>query len=60
MDLSNPPLFFDDNADRADVATRRGTAAFTRLLELAETRDSGQIRRVVRFVAAAFNGEAFP
>ena len=37
MDLSTPSLFFKDDADRADDATRRGAAAFTRLLELAET-----------------------
>jgi hypothetical protein len=29
------------------------------LLELAETRDSGQIPRVARFLAALYNGQAF-
>ena len=31
-----------------------------RLLQLAETRDSGQVRRVALFIAATYNGEAFP
>ena len=40
-------------------ATQAGTQAFARLLKLAETRDSGQIPRVVRFLAATYNGQAF-
>lgn len=41
-------------------ATAVGAQAFARLLKLAEERDSGQITRVVRFVAATYNGAAFP
>ena len=41
-------------------ATAAGAQAFARLLKLAEERDSGQIARVARFVAATYNGAAFP
>ena len=41
-------------------ATQAGAQAFARLLKLAEERDSGQIVRVVRFVAATYDGAAFP
>ena len=47
-------------ASRADEATRIGAPAFARLLQLAEERDSGQITRVVRFIAGTYNGQAFP
>lgn len=40
-------------------ATQAGGQAFVRLLTLAETRDSGQIARIARFLAAAYNGQAF-
>ena len=40
-------------------ATQAGTQAFARLLKLAEERDSGQIPRIARFLAATYNGEAF-
>ena len=40
-------------------ATQAGAQAFARLLKLAETRDSGQIPRIARFLAATYNGEAF-
>jgi hypothetical protein len=40
-------------------ATRKGAQAFARLLRLAETRDSGQIPRIARFLAATYNGQAF-
>ncbi|ODV09599.1 MAG: hypothetical protein ABT20_10345 [Rubrivivax sp. SCN 70-15] len=40
-------------------ATQAGAQAFARLLKLAETRDSGQISRIVRFLAATYNGQAF-
>lgn len=43
----------------ADEATRKGAQAFARLLQLAEERDSGQIARIARFIAATYNGEAF-
>ena len=45
---------------RAKDATRRGAPAFLRLLELAEERDSGQIARIARFLAATYNGRTFP
>lgn len=45
---------------RSRAATALGTQAFARLLRLAEERDSGQIVRVVRFLAATYNGQAFP
>ena len=41
-------------------ATTAGAQAFARLLKLSEERDSGQIARVARFVAATYNGAAFP
>lgn len=41
-------------------ATQTGAQAFARLLTLAETRDSGQIPRIARFLAATYNGKAFP
>lgn len=47
-------------ADRAQKAQAKAAQAYERLLRLAETRDSGQIRRVAYFVAATFDGEAFP
>lgn len=40
-------------------ATQVGAQAFARLLNLAETRDSGQIPRIARFLAATYNGHAF-
>lgn len=40
-------------------ATQAGAQAFGRLLKLAETRDSGQIPRIARFLAATYNGQAF-
>jgi len=49
----------DTFAVRSGEATRKGAQAFARLLQLTETRDSGQIPRVVRFVAATYNGQAF-
>jgi hypothetical protein len=44
----------------AEKATRKGAHAFARLLQLAEERHSGQIVRIVRFIAATYNGTAFP
>jgi hypothetical protein len=40
-------------------ATQAGALAFGRLLKLAEERDSGQIPRIARFLAATYNGQAF-
>lgn len=53
-------LEFDTYQARSRQATAAGGQAFARLLALAEERDSGQIRRVGRFIAAVFNGETFP
>jgi hypothetical protein len=56
------------NAIEADIAqcdarsrqsTQAGAQAFARLLKLAEERDSGQIARIARFLAATYNGQAF-
>ena len=40
-------------------ASSRGAEAYVRLLTLAEHHDSGQIARVVRFIAATYNAPAF-
>jgi hypothetical protein len=45
---------------RSRQATQAGAQAFGRLLEMAEDEDSGQIRRIARFLAATYNGHAFP
>jgi hypothetical protein len=45
---------------RSRQATQAGARAFARLLQLAEERDSGQIHRIARFLAATYNGQAFP
>lgn len=44
---------------RSRQATQAGAQAFARLLKLAEERDSGQIARIARFLAATYNGHAF-
>ena len=59
------PLDIDDDMQRMVLrkgeATAKGGHAFQRLLQLAETRDSGQVRRIALFIiAATYNGEAFP
>jgi hypothetical protein len=57
------PLDIDDDMQRMVLrkgeATAKGGHVFQRLLQLAETRDSGQVRRVALFIAATYNGEAF-
>lgn len=45
---------------RAREAQAAGAHAFARLLALAETRQSGQIHRIARFLASTYNGEIFP
>ena len=50
----------DEFQARSRMATTSGAQAFARLLSLAEERDSGQIVRVARFLAATYNGQAFP
>jgi len=44
---------------RSLQATQAGAQAFARLLKLAEERDSGQVPRIARFLAATYNGQAF-
>lgn len=46
--------------DRSRQATQAGAQAFTRLLNLAEEGDSGQVARIARFLAATYNGRSFP
>ena len=46
--------------NRSRQATQAAARAFARLLQLAEERDSGQIHRIARFLAATYNGQAFP
>ena len=50
----------DEYQTRSRAASAMGAQAFARLLRLAEERNSGQITRVVRFLAATYNGQAFP
>lgn len=59
--------FYDDRLaeltaqeERAKAAQALAAQAYARLLTLAEHTDSGQIRRVVNFLASTFNGQAFP
>lgn len=47
-------------ADRAQRAQAAAAQALERLLQLAETRDSGQIRTIARFIASTFNGQIYP
>ena len=49
-----------DFEERSRAAQAKAAHALDRLLKLAETRDSGQIRRVARFIAALYNGDAYP
>ena len=57
------PLDIDDDMQRMVLrkgeATAKGGHAFQRLLQLAETGNSGQIPRIARFIAATYNGQAF-
>ena len=58
------PLDIDDDMQRMVLrkgeATAKGGHAFQRLLQLAETRDSGQVRRVALFIAATYTRPALP
>lgn len=49
-----------EHARRAATAQSAAAQAFERLLCQAESRDSGQIRRIAAFLASTFNGDAFP
>lgn len=51
---------FDEYARRAIEAQAVAAQAYARLLTLAETRDSGQIRRVAQFIASTYDGTTFP
>lgn len=50
----------DEWVRRARDAQAAAAQAYARLLELAETRDSGQIRRVAQFIASTYDGATFP
>lgn len=50
----------DEWARRASEAQAAAAQAYARLLNLAETRDSGQIRRVALFIASTYDGATFP
>lgn len=58
--LSEPVESLDEEGRRARASTGSGAAAFSRLLHLAETRDSGQVRRVAQFIAGTYNGQSYP
>ena len=45
---------------RSSTATAQGGQAYGRLVHLAETPSSGQIRRIAQFIASTYNGQAFP
>lgn len=45
---------------RSSAATAQGGQAYARLVTLAETRDSGQILRIAKFIAATYNDHTFP
>lgn len=47
-------------AARSREATAKAAQAFARLLVLAEQHSSGQTRRIACFIAATYNGYAFP
>lgn len=44
-------------ASRASTATTKGSHALERLIQLAETRQSGQIERIARFIGGVWNGK---
>lgn len=46
----------DDFESRGRAATAAAAQALARLLELAETRESGQVRHIAAFLGAAWNG----
>ena len=47
-------------AVRATAAQAKAAQAYARLIDLAESRDSGQVRRIAAFLASTYNGQAFP
>lgn len=60
MDFASTDRQQREWASRANSVQAAAAQAFGRLLGLAEERDSGQIRTVVRFLASTYNGAAFP
>ena len=60
MTQSDIPIdALDSFEPRLRDATAIGAQAYARLLALAEQRNLGQIGRVVQFIAATYNGQAF-
>ncbi len=59
-------IFAKTNADedewmrRATPAQAQAAQAYARLLDIAEKSDTGQARRIARFIAATYNGRAYP
>lgn len=47
-------------AERAQRAQAAAAQAYERLIDLAETRDTGQASRVAQFIASTFDGKTFP
>ncbi len=45
---------------RAQQVQAKAAQAYLRLVELAERSDTGQARRVARFLASTYNGERYP
>ena len=45
---------------RAKQAQAKAAQAYLRLVEIAERQDTGQARRVAKFIASTFNGAAHP
>lgn len=46
--------------ERSRIAQSAAAQAYSRLLLLAEKRDSGQAQTIARFVASTYNGSDFP
>lgn len=57
--IQDPDNQLDRLRLRKSAATARGGQAFLRLLQLAETRDSGQVARIARFLATTIGCSAF-
>jgi len=51
---------FEGWALRAQQVQASAAQAYARLLEIAEKRDSGQVRRVANFIASTYDGATFP
>jgi hypothetical protein len=55
MDIQKPSTFEQRSAE----AQAKAAQAYSRLLNLAETRDSGQVFKIASFLAATYNGNAW-